>query len=215
MITKKIAFCVTLALVGLSAVEASAQLRLFGRRSRSQPNNVMVYSQPRVTAAQPSQVYTMPNSQSRAVAATKPATAVPHQMLKPVIGSVPTATTSLKTGSAAKADPFGLVGFEAEVIAQTNAQRARYGRAPLAVDHSLMSTSRAHAGWMARASSMQHGSYPVAENIAMGQRSATDALNSWMNSSGHRANILGGYRTIGVAAYTSGNGTIFWCQQFR
>jgi uncharacterized protein YkwD len=36
-----------------------------------------------------------------------------------------------------------------------------------------------------------------------------------MNSSGHRANILNpGYRRIGVAAYATPEGTIFWCQQF-
>jgi uncharacterized protein YkwD len=69
---------------------------------------------------------------------------------------------------------------------------------------------------MASANSLQHTSAAVAENIAMGQSSASEAMNSWMNSSGHRANILGGgYSTIGVAAYTSSSGQIFWCQQFR
>jgi uncharacterized protein YkwD len=37
-----------------------------------------------------------------------------------------------------------------------------------------------------------------------------------MNSSGHRANILNpGHGRIGVAAYRTVAGTIFWCQQFR
>ena len=49
----------------------------------------------------------------------------------------------------------------------------------------------------------------------MGQNSPQEALNSWMNSSGHRANILNsGYGRIGVAAYRSSSGTTFWCQQF-
>jgi uncharacterized protein YkwD len=56
----------------------------------------------------------------------------------------------------------------------------------------------------------------VAENIAMGQPHSSDVVRSWMNSSGHRANILnGGHLRIGVAAYRTDNGTIFWCQQFR
>ena len=36
-----------------------------------------------------------------------------------------------------------------------------------------------------------------------------------MNSPGHRANILNpGYRRIGVAAYRTPEGTVYWCQQF-
>jgi uncharacterized protein YkwD len=50
----------------------------------------------------------------------------------------------------------------------------------------------------------------------MGQASSNDAVRCWMNSSGHRANILNrGHRKIGVAGYRTADGTIFWCQQFR
>jgi uncharacterized protein YkwD len=50
----------------------------------------------------------------------------------------------------------------------------------------------------------------------MGQTSASEAVTSWMQSSGHRANILdGGYTRIGVAMAHSPNGTAYWCQQFR
>ncbi len=39
---------------------------------------------------------------------------------------------------------------------------------------------------------------------------------AWMNSSGHRANILNPRnRRIGIAAYRTPGGTIYWCQQFR
>jgi len=52
-------------------------------------------------------------------------------------------------------------------------------------------------------------------DIAMGQRSSGEVVQSWMNSSGHRANILNrGHRRIGVAAYTTSGGTTYWCQQF-
>jgi uncharacterized protein YkwD len=104
---------------------------------------------------------------------------------------------------------------EMSVISQTNAQRARHGLAPLAVDSQLMGSAGRHAQWMASSRNLSHGQ-GVAENIAMGQTSAGEAMRSWMNSSGHRANILGsGYTRIGVAvAYTS-SGTPYWCQQFR
>jgi uncharacterized protein YkwD len=104
---------------------------------------------------------------------------------------------------------------EKQIVEQTNAQRARYGLPPLVVDRNLIHSARTHAAWMTNNRSLQHTNHPVAENIAMGQRTTDEALNSWMNSSGHRANILnGGHRRIGVAAYRTPEGTIFWCQQF-
>jgi uncharacterized protein YkwD len=63
---------------------------------------------------------------------------------------------------------------------------------------------------------MVHTNRPVAENIAMGQPHSSDVVQAWMNSPGHRANILNfGHRRIGVAAFRSDGGAIFWCQQFR
>jgi uncharacterized protein YkwD len=111
---------------------------------------------------------------------------------------------------------FALHPVEQQVIDQTNAERARYGLPPLMADQQLIQSARAHGTWMARSRRMQHTSRPVAENIAMGQNSASEAVRSWMSSSGHRANILSrGHRRIGVSAYTSSNGTVYWTQQFE
>ncbi len=56
--------------------------------------------------------------------------------------------------------------------------------------------------------------YSAGENIAMGQRSPSSVMNSWMNSSGHRANILkDSYKEIGVGCYSAG-GTLYWVQMF-
>jgi uncharacterized protein YkwD len=104
---------------------------------------------------------------------------------------------------------------ELEVVANTNAERARHGLPALELDPNLTQTARQHTWWMTRNRSLQHGNYPVAENIAMGQTSSHEVVRSWMNSSGHRANILNrGHRRIGVAAYTTPSGTTYWCQQF-
>ena len=112
-------------------------------------------------------------------------------------------------------DGIALSKTESAVIAQTNAARARNGLPPLAADGQLMNGARNHARWMARNRSLSHGS-GVAENIAMGQTSATEATSSWMQSSGHRANMLdGGHTRIGVAIAHSADGTAYWCQQFR
>ena len=53
----------------------------------------------------------------------------------------------------------------------------------------------------------------VGENIAYGQRTPEEVMNSWMNSSGHRANILGSYEYIGIGV-TYKNGTYYWSQFF-
>ncbi|MDO5388086.1 MAG: CAP domain-containing protein, partial [Clostridia bacterium] len=57
-------------------------------------------------------------------------------------------------------------------------------------------------------------SYKTAgENIAKGQKTAEAVFNAWMNSSGHRANILNSsYTQMGIGV-TSG-GTLYWSQMF-
>ena len=113
-------------------------------------------------------------------------------------------------------DGVKLAAIEANVVSYTNQERVRYGLPPLTVDKELMESARRHAAWMTRNRSMVHTGQAVAENIAMGQPHSSDVVRSWMNSSGHRANILnGGHHRIGVAAYRTDSGTIFWCQQFR
>lgn len=53
------------------------------------------------------------------------------------------------------------------------------------------------------------------ENIAAGHRSAEEVMNTWMNSDGHRKNILNeNYTRIGVGVYEASNGTIYWVQVF-
>ncbi len=52
------------------------------------------------------------------------------------------------------------------------------------------------------------------ENIALGQMSASSVMTSWMNSSGHKANILGSsYKSIGIGCFTQG-GVLYWVQIF-
>jgi uncharacterized protein YkwD len=125
--------------------------------------------------------------------------------------SVPTETKP----KAAKATTLELHAVEHLIIQHTNAERKRYGLAPLVVDQHLVKSARTHAIWMTTRQTLTHTNQPVAENIAFGQESAAEAVRSWMNSSGHRANILSrGHRRIGVAAYVARNGRIYWCQQF-
>lgn len=112
--------------------------------------------------------------------------------------------------------PWGhdLVSIERNIVHLTNLERTRRGLRPLAVCPRLMKTARKHCSWMVTARSLSHGR-GVAENIAMGQSGSADAVNGWMNSSGHRANMLNAnYTRIGVAAYQLPGGQIYFCQQF-
>jgi uncharacterized protein YkwD len=111
-------------------------------------------------------------------------------------------------------DEIPLWPYEKTLIELTNAQRRRYGLSPLTVDKGLLRSARNHCYWMAGANSLQHTTAAVAENIAMGQPSCQAAVTDWMNSPGHRANMLGSYSRIGVAAYRASDGTIYWCVQF-
>ncbi len=53
------------------------------------------------------------------------------------------------------------------------------------------------------------------ENIAMGQRSPADVMNAWMNSPGHRNNILSpSFSEIGVGFAKGSNGRLYWTQMF-
>ena len=53
------------------------------------------------------------------------------------------------------------------------------------------------------------------ENIAWGQKTPEQVMEGWMNSAGHRANILNEkYTSIGIGYYSSANGTNYWTQLF-
>lgn len=121
-----------------------------------------------------------------------------------------------------------LTRTERAVLNLTNAQRRAYGLVPLRCNRRLMAAARRHSQNMAAYSSMSHslngeytdriaqaGYQPAnsAENIAAGQASAEDVVNTWMNSSGHRTNILNpDFTEIGIGI--AQNGQPYYTQVF-
>ncbi len=119
--------------------------------------------------------------------------------------------------------------FASQVAALVNAERAKYGLSALTVDTKVQQAALVRAKETAQSFSHTRPngssfstalteagvSYRTAgENIAYGQTTPQQAMNAWMNSSGHRANILNAnYTTIGVG-YTVINGTAYWAQLF-
>ncbi len=119
--------------------------------------------------------------------------------------------------------------FEQEVIRLTNVERQKAGLKPLTEDWELSRVARHKSNDMAQNNYFSHTSptygspfnmmkaygitYRAAgENIAKGQRTPQQVVNAWMNSSGHRANILNANFThIGVGYDKNGH---YWTQMF-
>lgn len=120
--------------------------------------------------------------------------------------------------------------FEAEVINLTNAERAKHGLKPLAADVELSKAARYKSAEMRDKNYFSHTSptyggpssmmrsfgincKSTAENIAAGQRTAEEVVQSWMNSPKHRENILGAsYTHIGFGYAAGGDYGHYWTQ---
>lgn len=104
-----------------------------------------------------------------------------------------------------------------------NHQRSFHGAAPLQRDAQLSSYAQTWAETMARSGEMKHSSLRFvgsgfsagAENVAMMQRSPEEAMNAWMQSSGHRRNILNDrYTHAGFGVAYDSAGRAYWCAVF-
>ncbi|WP_241154284.1 CAP domain-containing protein [Staphylospora marina] len=122
--------------------------------------------------------------------------------------------------------------YEAEVIRLVNEERKKRGLSPLKTNPEVSRLARMKSDDMRKNGYFSHQSptlgspfdmlkragirYRLAgENIAAGQRTPKDVINSWMNSEGHRANILNpNYTEIGVGYVTGGNYGTYWTQLF-
>lgn len=120
--------------------------------------------------------------------------------------------------------------YAAQVVALVNEERAKEGLSPLTMDSQVQAAAQVRAveseqsfshtrpdgRHFTTALTEQNVSYRGAgENIAWGQRSPEAVVTAWMNSAGHRANIMNAkFTTIGVGYYQNANGTNYWFQLF-
>jgi uncharacterized YkwD family protein len=122
--------------------------------------------------------------------------------------------------------------FEIEVTNLVNVERQKQGLAPLTHDSNLSNVARDKSKDMASNGYFSHDSptygspfdmmrsyginYRAAgENIAAGQRTPQAVVRDWMNSSGHRANILSrDFTHIGVGYAEGGRMGVYWTQMF-
>jgi uncharacterized protein YkwD len=137
----------------------------------------------------------------------------------PVDPAAPPATpdvdpATISTALAPNPQGVAMKDFERRVIELTNAERQKRGLGILTVNGHLLDNCRRWAGNMANRRSMYHSNMDFGgENVAWNQSNAEEVVTAWMNSPGHRANILRpGFKSIGVGMARS-NGP-YWCQQF-
>jgi uncharacterized protein YkwD len=119
---------------------------------------------------------------------------------------------------------------EAEVLRLVNEERAKVGCSPVAANSGLTQLAEAFSQDMAARNFFDHtdpdGRTPWdraakagvtdlgGENIARGQADAAAVMEAWMNSPGHRANILNcDFKTLGVGVHF-GDGGPWWTQDF-
>ncbi len=158
-------------------------------------------------------------------AQTKPQSAAPDCVgINCGTPSQTTAAPAVPTGGDAAASTE-----VADVLALVNSERAAAGLSVLALDSKLCALADIRAKEIVQSFShtrpngtscftvfKENGvSYRSAgENLAYGQTSAKAVMNAWMNSSGHRANILGkNFGKIGISCYIA-NGRRYWVQLF-
>ena len=119
--------------------------------------------------------------------------------------------------------------YEQQVVALVNAERAKYGLAALALDETLCGYARVKSqdmhdqGYFSHTSPTYGSPFDMmrsfgvsyrsaGENIAMGYSTPEAVVAAWMNSAGHRANILSAnYTTLGVGYVEDGG---YWTQWF-
>lgn len=144
------------------------------------------------------------------------------------------ASTTPKTSAAApthqSSPPAAGTSAQAAVLALVNEERAKVGCSPVTASASLASLAQDFSDDMAARGFFSHtdpdGQTPWdratkagvtglgGENIARGQADAQAVMASWMNSEGHRANILNcDYKTLGVGVHY-GSGGPWWTQDF-
>ena len=121
--------------------------------------------------------------------------------------------------------------FAREVLRLVNVERGNAGLGPVVWDDALASVAYLHSVDMDQRDFFDHvnpsgqgpgqrfaaagitGLWTWGENIARGQRTPVEVMTAWMNSPGHRANILDeNFTLLGVGVHS--NGDIWWTQDF-
>lgn len=133
---------------------------------------------------------------------------------------------------AAPAAPAPAAGWQYEMLDLVNAHRLNAGLPPIGLcgplnlaaqnhsqdqaDHRVMSHTGSDGSTLSNrvARAGYAGWTRIAENVAAGYTSVVAVMDAWMNSAGHRANILSNISALGVGQARGADGRIYWTQDF-
>ncbi len=150
----------------------------------------------------------------------------------PAAVQTPSAAAGGGAGTSGDGTPVCTPTPAQEIVDAVNRIRRGAGLHPLQVDARLVEAARSHTEDMARRNRLGHDGSDgrevqhraealgydwllIAENVASGQPTVADVMGSWMNSPGHRRNILSpDTRHMGAAARASPGGRMYWTQVF-
>jgi uncharacterized protein YkwD len=172
-------------------------------------------------------------AQSAPATPPAPSSEAPEATPSSQVGRAATKAAPTPTATKPRNPPAGapVNGETAEVLRLVNVERARAGCPAVTADSRLTAAAQAHSADMAANGYFSHtgrngstiGSRvtaagyrwsAVGENIAKGQPTPAAVMEAWMNSSGHRANILRcEYRNLGVGLAYDGRSPV-WTQDF-
>jgi uncharacterized protein YkwD len=127
-------------------------------------------------------------------------------------------TTTLLVLSLAGCGTLSIPGTP-ETATSLNGFRASHGLSQLATDGNLTALASEHSADMARRDSLDHDGFMTqrgprgarAENVAYGCKESGCTIQQWVDSSGHRRNMLiPGLRHYGLASARSASGKTYW-----
>jgi uncharacterized protein YkwD len=164
----------------------------------------------------------------------KAKTATKAKTAKKPAAKAPTAGGSSGSGGSGGGSTTAAGGFAAEVLSLANGERAKAGCEPMKLNGKLNAAAQGHSEDMATQNYFSHNSQDgrspfdrmkaagysfsaAAENIAAGSTTAAGAMDQWMNSAGHKANILNcTYVELGVGFAKGVNADYagYWTQNF-
>ena len=141
-------------------------------------------------------------------------------------------STEEKPSTTPNTNNSDFASYQQQVLELVNKERSKNGLSPLTLDYSLSNVATKKSQDMINKNYFDHTSptygspfdmmkqfgisyRSAGENIAKGQRTPQEVMNAWMNSAGHRANILNSsFTKLGVGIAKDSNGTLYWTQMF-
>jgi uncharacterized protein YkwD len=157
----------------------------------------------------------LPIQQTSTATTTIPATEIPAS--SPTATDTPHPTATPTNTPTAHPSETPLPAYASEVIALVNQERDTRSLPALTINTTLMTNAESWSIFMAENDVFHHSEYTVGENVGAGYPTPEEVVAGWMDSPGHRANILSeSFTQVGAGYAYSSDSTYkhYWTLQF-